>query len=278
MTYSPEKLKELSAIAEKHGTFDSVANYLGISPSKLLENRTKNIELDKILKKAVQKYKTDTCFAEDYEFSTEELEDITKLVRKHNMDYAAKKYGVRADKLFRMRHNNKLLEAAIKKGQEQRKSDNRYNQALSMFRKLEDDTEFLNNITDIALDGGIEAVEKYYKVSPHIIRMCRKELPKLNSAIKKALKQRPRRSATSSVKAKITETNFKKKEEKINKIYNEKGTTRKPPKDIIDKTMNGIVDQTDTALANFRKLMEENKLRELAKRKKSGDFDDMIGF
>ena len=125
MTYSPEKLKELSAIAEKHGTFDSVANYLGISPSKLLENRTKNIELDKILKKVVQKYK---------------------------------------------------------------------------------------------------------------------------------------------------------KEEKINKIYNEKGTTRKTPKDIIDKTMNGIADQTDTALANFRKLMEENKLRELAKRKKSGDFDDMIGF
>lgn len=177
-----------------------------------------------------------------------------------------------------MRHNNKLLEAAIKKGQEQRKSDSRYNQALSMFRKLEDDTEFLNNITDIALDGGIEAIEKYYKVSQHILRMCRKELPKLNYAIKKALKQRPRRSATSSVKAKITETNFEKKEEKINKIYNEKGTTRKPPKEIIDKTMNGIVDKTDTALANFRKLMEENKLRELAKRKKSGDFDDIIGF
>ena len=39
----------------------------------------------------------------------------------------SKKYGVRADKLFRMRHNNKLLEAAIKKGQEQRKSDSRYN-------------------------------------------------------------------------------------------------------------------------------------------------------
>ncbi|MFK7974357.1 MAG: hypothetical protein AB8B66_05805 [Rickettsiaceae bacterium] len=146
-----------------------------------------------------------------------------------------------------------------------------------MFRKL-DNTEFLNNITDIALDGGIEAVEKYYKVSPHILRMCRKELPKLDSAIKKALKQRPRRSATSSVKAKVTETNFEKKEKKINKIYNEKGTTRKPPKDIIDKTMNEIADQTDTALANFRKLMEDNKRRELVKRKKSGDFDDMIGF
>ena len=100
----------------------------------------------------MQKYKTDICFAEDYEFSTEELEDIAKLVREHNVDYAAKKYGVRADKLFRMRHNNALLEAAIKKGQEQRKSDSRFNQALSMFKKL-DDTEFLNNITDIALDG-----------------------------------------------------------------------------------------------------------------------------
>mgnify|MGYP003321418907 CR=1 FL=1 len=272
--YSLEKLEELSAIAEKHGTFDSVANYLGISPNKLLEQRIKNIELDKFLKKAVKKYKTDTCFAEDYEFSTEELEDIAKLVREHNVDYAAKRYGVRADKLFRMRHNNELLESAIKKGQEQRKSDSMFNQALSMFRKL--DEECLNNITDIALDGGIEAVEKYYKVSPYILRICRKELPKLDSAIKKALKQRPRKSVTSGIKAKITETNFKKKEEKVSKIYNEKGTTRKPPKEIIDKTMKGIRDQTDNALANFRKLMHERKKLEYRERFLNGEFEDMI--
>lgn len=273
--YSPEKLKELSAIAEKHGTFDSVANHLKISANKLLEQRIKDVELDKVLKKAVQKYKNETYLAEDYEFSTEELEDIAKLVREHNVDYAAKRYGVRADKLFRMRHNNELLEAAIKKGQEQRKSDSRFNQALSMFRKL-DDTELLNNITDIALDGGIEAIEKYCKVSPHILRMCRKELPKLDYAIKKALKQRPRRSATSSIKAKITENNLEKKEEKVSKIYNEKGTTRKPPKEITDKTMNGIADQTDDALANFRKLMQERKKLEHKKRILDGEFEDMI--
>ncbi|MFK7974039.1 MAG: hypothetical protein AB8B66_04180, partial [Rickettsiaceae bacterium] len=187
------------------------------------------------------------------------------------------KYGVRADKLFCMRHNNSLLKDAIKKGQEQRKSDSMFNQALSMFKKL-DYSEAMDKINDIVLSGGIEVVEKYYNVSPYILRMCRKEVSELETAIKKALKQRPRRSATSSVKAKIIETNFKKKEEKVSKTYNEKGTTRKPPKDIIDKTMNGIANQTDTALANFRKLMEENKRRELVKRKKSGDFDDMIGF
>ena len=64
----------MSAIAEKHGTFDSVANHLTISPNKLLEQRIKNIELDKVLKKAVKKYKIGTCFAE-------ELEDIAKLTR-----------------------------------------------------------------------------------------------------------------------------------------------------------------------------------------------------
>lgn len=265
----------MSAIAEKHGTFDSVANYLGISPNKLLEQRIKNIELDKVLKKAVKKYKTDTCFAEDYEFSSEELEDIAKLVKEHNVDYAAKRYGIRADKLFRMRHNNELLEAAIKKGQEQRKSNSRFNQALSMFKKL-NYSKSMNKINNIVLNGGIEAVEKYYKVSPYILRMCRKELSELDSAIKKALKQRPKKSVTSSIKVKITENNLEKKEEKVSKTYNEKGTTRKPPKEIIDKTMKGIRDQTDNALANFRKLMQERKKLEYRKRFLNGEFEDMI--
>lgn len=53
-----------------------------------------------------------------------------------------------------------------------------------MFKKL-DEKEFLNNIINIALDGSIEAVEKYSKVSPYILRMCKKELLKLDYVIKK---------------------------------------------------------------------------------------------
>ena len=56
-----------------------------------------------------------------------------------------------------------------------------------MFKKL-DDKEFLNNIINIALDGVIEAVEKYYKVSPYILRICKKELLKLDYVIKKSFK------------------------------------------------------------------------------------------
>ena len=40
--------------------------------------------------------------------------------------------------------------------------------------------------------------------------------------------------------------------------------------------MNGIEDQTDNALANFRKLMQERKKLEHKKRILDGEFEDMI--
>ena len=276
MQYNKEKLEKLSAIAEKHGTFESVANHLGISPNKLLEKREKDIELDKILKEAVQKYKANNCISNNYVFSNQELEDITRLVKEQNIESAARKYGVSAQIFHNARTKNTDLNEAIIKGQEERKSNSSLNQARAMFEKL-DYLEALEKIKEITLDGGVEAVEKYYKVSPHILRRCRQELPNLDAAIKKGLKIRPTGAAIPSIKAKIVKSKNEKKERKISKVYNVKNKKRKPPKEIINKTMIGIEDQTETALLKFRKLMQENKKKEFAKRMRAGDFDDMIG-
>ena len=141
-----------------------------------------------------------------------------------------------------------------------------------MFRKL-DETELLTNMNDIALDDGIEAIEIYYKISPHILCLCRKEFPEVDSAIIKALKQRPRRSVTSIIKAKNTENKLEKKEVEVSKIYNGKFTTRELPKEIVDKNMNGIEDQADNELDSFRRL---KKKLEHSKRFLDVEFEDMI--
>ncbi len=275
MQYSKKRLEELAKIAEKHGTFESVSDHLKISISQLYAERMKYIELDKVLKKAIKLYKVNYHSFNKYAFSDQELEDITRLVKKQNIEAAARKYGVSAQVFHNARTKNSDLNAAIIKGQEQRKANTSLNQALSMFKKL-DCTKALEKITEIALDGGIDAVEKYYKVSPHILRMCRKELPNLESAIKKALKQRPNGAAIPSIKAKIIKTKNDKKERKTSKTYNKKDSTRKPPREIIDRTLSGIIDQTDNALADFKKMIERNKQLEHVKRLKNGDFDNMV--
>jgi hypothetical protein len=269
MQYSKKRLEELGKIAKKHGTFESVSDHLKISISQLYADRKKNTELDTVLKKAIKSYKIKYQDFDKYAFSDQELEQITKLVTEENIEAAARTYGVSAHVFHSARTNNSGLNAAIIKGQEQRKANTFLNQALSMFKKL-DYKEALEKITEIALDGGVNAVEKYYKVSPHILRKCREELPKLDAAIKDALKQKPAGAAIPSVKAKIIKT---KKDKKARKTK----TDNTPKiKAIINTTLSGISDQTEVNLANFKKMIERNKQLEYAKRLKNGDFDNMI--
>lgn len=191
------------------------------------------------------------------------------MVKKQNIEAAARKYGVSAHVFHNARTNNSDLNAAIIKGQEQRKANNSFNQALSMFKKL-DYKEALEKITEIVLDGGVNAVEKYYKVSPHILRKCREELPKLDTVIKNALKQKPAGAAIPSIQAKITKTKNEKKARKTK-------TDNKPKiKAIINTTLSGVSDQTEVNLANFKKMIEKNKQLEHVKRLKNGDFDNMV--
>ena len=150
MQYSKKRLEELAKIAEKHGTFESVSDHLKISISQLYAERMKYIELDKVLKKAIKLYKVNYHSFNKYAFSDQELEDITRLVKKQNIEAAARKYGVSAQVFHNARTKNSDLNAAIIKGQEQRKANTSLNQALSMFKKL-DCTEALEKITEIAL-------------------------------------------------------------------------------------------------------------------------------
>lgn len=273
--YSQEKLKEIAKIAEEKGTYEEVASYIGISVNKLYEKRKKNPKLEEILTESFEKYHANNISLKNYVFTEVELEEITATVRDSNIEMASSKYGVSAQVFHGLRRNNPGLDKAIIKGQEERKSNSLLNQALAMFRKL-DDAASLNNITDIVLNGGVEALEEYYKVSPHILRRCRKEIPNLEISIKKALKQRPAGAAIPSIQAKITKTKSEKKERKSSKPYNKKGFTRKPPREIIDKTLSGIADKTDTALTNFRKLMQERKQLENIKRIRDGDFNNIV--
>ena len=272
---SPEKLKEIAKIAEEKGTYEGVALHIGITVNKLYEKRKKNLKLEEALTKGFERYHAQNVTLKDHVFSKQELEEITRLVKEQNIESASIKYGVSAQVFHGLRRNNSDLDKAIIKGQEERKSNSLLNQALAMFRKL-DDTASLNNITDMVLNGGVDSVEKYYNISPHILRMCRKEIPNLETTIKKGLKQRPSGAAIPSIQAKITKTKNEKKERNPSKIYNKKGTTKKPPREIINKTMSGIADQADAALAKFRKLVQERKQLEHRQRFLNGEFEDML--
>lgn len=123
MQYSQETIEKLIAIAEEKGEYAAVANYLGISQSQLLTKRRQYPKFDIALKEAIEKHSVKNGIPYNYEFTSEELEEITKLVAKQNVDAAAKKYGGRADKFWRMRKGNPELEAAIVKGQILRKGN-----------------------------------------------------------------------------------------------------------------------------------------------------------
>lgn len=73
----------------------------------------------------------------------------------------------------------------------------------------------------------------------------------------------------------------KKRLDELAKIAEKHGTfesvsDKKPPREIIDHTLSGIIDQTDKALADFKKMIERNKQLEHVKKLKNGDFDNMI--
>lgn len=276
MQYSRETIAKLVKVAEEKGEYGAVAGYLDIHPTTLGVHRKECPILDKALSDAIRRYYANNRLPEDYNFSLEELAEITKIVSEQNVDAAARIYGSRADKFFRMRKSNPQLEAAIVKGQKLREVNTPSNEAIKLFKDF--GVRKLKEVTEVTKNSGIEALENKYGFSSHVLNKTRKELPKLDAAIKAGFRKRPIGAAIPSIKAKIAESKNEKKERKISKPYKTKDKTRKPPKEIINKTMIGIEDQTETALLKFKKRMEENKKKEFVKRMRSGDFDDMIGF
>jgi hypothetical protein len=214
--------------------------------------------------------------SEKYTFSKEDLAEITEIVRTRSVEAASRKFCNRPYVFFDLRKIDKALNEAIEKGQELRKKNTVINQAMDLFITF--DKEQFQEITKIIANGGITELRKKYHFTIYTINHCRRELPELDKAIKAGIKTRPTGAAIPSIKAKIAESKNEKKERKISKPYKTKDKTRKPPKEIINKTMNGIEDQTETVLLKFKKRMEENKKKEFVKRMRSGDFDDMIGF
>ena len=277
MRYTEKTLSEISKVAEEKGTYESVAVYLGINVSRLYEQRQNNPTLENVLKAAIEKWHVKNVSMKDYEFSKEELEDITKIVADKNIDAASAKYGLSASVFFTLRKTRPELDAAISKGQKLRTSNTLMNKALSMFNKLTY-PEALDSIYEKTLNGGTRAVEEYYEVSAHILRKCRQEIPELNKAIMDALAKRPIGAAIPSTRKKLIAGKKDKaqKDSKAVKKYNKSGS-RKPPRELIDTTMLGISEQSEQALANFRKSFAERKLREDIRSLRS-EYDDMIGY
>lgn len=271
MQYGKEKLEELAQIAETKGTYEAVALHLGIGATKLYEIRKKNTTLREVLIRAIKRYHSKNISLKDYVFTKNDLKEITEIVAESNIETAASKYGVSGQMFHQLRNNNPDLNKAIEKGQQQRENNTPYRKAMILFQSF--DKSKLEEATKVAEQGGLEALEKKYGYSSHVLNKCRKQLPSLELAIKSGLRKRPTGMAIASEIKKATNT---KKEGKPTKTYNKKGTTKKPPREIINKTMNGIADQADTALANFRKLVQERKKLDNIKRIRNGDFNNII--
>lgn len=268
MQYSQETIEKLVAIAEEKGEYVAVSNYLGISQSQLLTKRRQYSELDIALKKAIKRHLAKRTMPDDYKFSVEELEDITATVKEYNVDQAGKKYGLAAGAFFNMRKSNPALDAAIIKGQKLRKENTPLNKAIKLFKTF--DADKFKEVTEVAENGGLEAVEKKYDCSPHILTKSRKQFPELEEAIRAGLSKRP-------IGAAVASANTVNKERKAPKPYKKKDKLRKPPREIVDKTMLTIEENSASALENFRKMIEERKARDHLKRARKGDYSDMIG-
>lgn len=266
--YSKDQLKEIAKLAEEQGSYLVIAKYLGISESHLFTKRKQNPKLDFLLKEAVLKHAAKNNINANYQFSETELAEITEIVRKDNIEAASKRFGLRADAFFELRKKNKPLAAAIKNGQLLRKNDTPFNHAIELFSTF--DSIQLQEIKEIAVAGGLEAVVNKYGFSRYVLIKCRKELPELETAIKAGLKQRP-------IGAAISGALKEKKEGKVPKPYKRKDEFKKPPREIINTTMLAIEENTADAWANFRKIVEDRKAKANLKKVSTGYYNDIIG-
>jgi hypothetical protein len=212
--------------------------------------------------------------SEKYTFSREELSEIMEIVRKENVEAASRKFCNKPYVFFDLRKSYKELDEAIVKGQEARKDETPLKQAFRIFESFSE--KELEDITELTKKVDLITVAKKYGCSIHSLNKCRRKLPHLDAAIKKGIRFKPIGAAILSIKAKISETKNEKKERKTSKPYNTKGSTRKPPREIVNKTLSGVVDQSDTALSSFRKLMQENNRIENIKRLRNGDYNNMF--
>lgn len=273
MQYSKEKLEELEQVAETKATYESVALHLGVSDTKLYELRRKNTALREILTKAIKRYHAKNVNLKDYVFTSSDLKEITQIISESNIETAASKHGVSAHMFHQLRRENPALDKAIKKGQEERTNNTPYMKALALFKSL--DKAKLEEATEIAKQGGLEALKKKYGYSNHVMNKCRKELPQLELSFRKGIRQRPSGLAVEGAREKAKATNAK-KEPKPTKTYNKKGSTRKPPKEIMDNTFLNVEMDSTSGLAKLRKDIEERRKRDYLKQIRNGDYDNMI--
>lgn len=271
--YSDKKLKEIVKIAEEKGTYEAVASHLGISCSKLYEQRKENTALRDILTKAIKRYYAKNISLKDYVFTESELKEVTAIVAESNIETVASRYGVSGQGFHQLRKDNPALDKAIKKGQEERTNNTPYMKAMALFKSF--DKAKLEEATKIAEQGGLEALEKEYGYSSHVMNKCRKKLPQLELAIRKGIRQRPTGLAVEGAVIKAKATNAK-KETKPSKAYKTKGTVKSPPKELINRTMLAVEDNTEAAWLNFRKIVQANKNKEHLKRVRNGEFDNII--
>jgi hypothetical protein len=104
----------------------------------------------------------------DGKFSQQDLEKITELVRDGNIEVAAKHFGVSFATLHKFRKVNLKLQAAIKKGRDERlKTKGGFEVALAKFQSFS--KEELQAISDVAYKGGLELVIEEYSTSTYII-------------------------------------------------------------------------------------------------------------
>lgn len=209
----------------------------------------------------------------DRVFTKEELSEITEIVRTENVEAASRKFCNRPTVFFTLRKSYKELADAIAKGQQQRKEETPLKRAFRYFEALA--KEELKEITELVKESGVTAVAEKYGFSIHSINACRKELPKLDEAIKIGIRSKPTGAAIPHVKDKIVQTRNEKKNG-TSTVCKPKDKTRKPPREIVDKTILAIEDNTTEAWQNFKRTMRENKERALLKSIKNGYYDNMV--
>jgi len=212
---------------------------------------------------------------DNYKFTEEELEEVTKIVSQKSIDEAQRKFGFCGDQFLSLRKIDARLDEAIKKGQEirHRLQNQQLYKELDRFGSFSE--EELEKIKEIASQrAGIKVIQFEYKISKRMLDQLRQRLPKIAKAINEGLSLR----------------NYKNKtiEENINKDNkpNIKNSSKpvKSKKGNLDYQLelrirqNNLYESPDAALEKYRKLVEERKLQETKKRLENGEFKSIISF
>ena len=251
MEYSSEKLKEITAVAEKYGTFEAVAKSLNITSRGLLYCRKRDKELEKAIQEGLSKH----ISKKECPYTESELNKIERIMQTGYKKDVAKYFNVCVKTITRRCKKHLELKIAILKGRKARYYL-QYDVVKHNLPQIEKVAESTGQRTLIAkfLNIDMGKLKRTERVYPFLALAVQRGLAKY-----KANKKDEKLSGNKSV---ATEAQEKSKPIELFKF-------KKPARELVAR-LDTIEDiSEENALARYRRMKEEEKKASIHKQVKN---------